>query len=325
MVTIKDVAEKAGLNVSTVSRVLNNKGYISEKTRETVYRVVEELNYQPNEVARSLLKRKSNLLGFIIPNVAHPFYGQLASYIEYFAHKKGYKVMVCNSHGDYAKENDYINMLKRNQVDGIIMGGHAMETSKYENLGRPIVTIDRNISENIPNISSDHYTGGLMATNLLIEKGCKKLGHVRGPMMPHYSAFKRTEAFEDLVKEKNIDHVIYVTESNYMSIDEYVNDIYKLFQEHPDIDGMFANSDLVAAAVMKVANKLGLVIPRDIKVVGYDDVLIPSLLTQELTSVRQPVKKIAELAVQVVLEEFEGEAIKSETILPVELIERETT
>lgn len=327
MVTIKDVAEKAGINVSTVSRVLNNKGYISEKTRAIVYKTIEELNYQPNEVARALLKRKSNLLGVIIPDVAHPYYAQLTSNIEYYAYKNGYKVVVCNSYKDSIKENEYLNMLRRNQVDGIIMGGHSLDTFKYENIGRPIVTIDRNISIDIPDISSDNYKGGVLATNLLIEKGCKKLAHIRSPLIPHTPVNKRSQAFEDVATEKKVDYIIFEigSNTNYLEIEEYMKNIYKLFHDYPDIDGIFANSDILAGLVIKVATKLGISIPKDLKIVGFDDTAISSLLTLELTTIKQPIIQIAEKAVRSIINQLEGKPIHSETILPVELVERETT
>ena len=111
MPTIKDVAEKAGVTVTTVSRVLNNRGYISEATRKKVYKVMEELNYQPNELARSLYRGKSNLIGLIIPTVSHPFFGELSAYIEGYAHSKGYKILLCNSQLEREKEKEYIENL----------------------------------------------------------------------------------------------------------------------------------------------------------------------------------------------------------------------
>ncbi|HEY8804339.1 MAG TPA: LacI family DNA-binding transcriptional regulator, partial [Clostridium sp.] len=163
MATIKDVARVAGITVTTVSRVLNNRGYISDATRKKVYDVMEELNYKPNEIARALFRKKSNILGLIIPNVSHPFFAELTNYIEYYAHKKGYNILLCNSYQDSAKEKDYIEMLRRHQVDGIIMGSHTLETSEYMNTDLPIVAIDRNISDNIPYITSDNYHGGVLA------------------------------------------------------------------------------------------------------------------------------------------------------------------
>src|SRR5471030_2413619 len=133
MATIKDVAEVAGITVTTVSRVLNNRGYISEKTRKKVYDAMQQLNYRPNEMARSLLRKKSNLIGLIIPTVAHPFFSELTNYIEYYAYKLGYKILLCNSYQDSVKEKEYIMMLKSNQVDGIIMASHTLEIDEYLN------------------------------------------------------------------------------------------------------------------------------------------------------------------------------------------------
>lgn len=118
------------MSVTTVSRVLNNRGYISDNIREKVYQAMKELDYQPNEIARSLFRRKSNIIGFILPTVAHPFFGELTSYIEYYAYNQNYKILLCNSHMDKNKERDYIDMLKRNQVDGIIMGSHTLAQGK---------------------------------------------------------------------------------------------------------------------------------------------------------------------------------------------------
>ena len=119
MPTIKDVAERAGVSVTTVSRVLNNRGYISQATRTKVYQAMEELDYQPNEVARSLFRKRSKIIGLIVPTVAHPFFGELTSYLETYAYSRGYKVLICNSQLDASKEQEYIGMLRRNQVDGI--------------------------------------------------------------------------------------------------------------------------------------------------------------------------------------------------------------
>lgn len=113
MANLKDVAKQAGLSVNTVSRVLNNRGYISDKTKEKVYRVMKEMNYQPNEMARALFRKKSNMIGLIIPAISHPFFAELTGYLEYYADLKGYKLLLCNSNRNVSKEVDYIEMLKK--------------------------------------------------------------------------------------------------------------------------------------------------------------------------------------------------------------------
>ena len=325
MATIKDVAEMAGITVTTVSRVLNNRGYISQKTRQKVNDAMKELDYQPNEIARALFRKKSNLIGLIVPDVAHPFFAELTSSIEYYAYKNEYKILICNSYGDSVKEKDYIDMLKRNQVDGIIMGSHTLETSEYLNLGRPIVSIDRCLANNIPYIASDNYNGGVLATNLLIEKGCKKLAHISGPLILNTPANKRFQAFIDITTKKHINHVVVETRLNSFEIEEYEKIIYKLFSEHPDIDGIFASSDIIAACVINISNVLGKEIPRDIKVVGYDDINIASLIVPSLTTIRQPIKEIGEMAIKSIIDQLEERPTNNENVLPVEIIVRKTT
>ena len=323
MATIKDVAERAGVTVTTVSRILNNRGSISENTRKKVYAIMEELNYQPNELARALFRKKSNIIGLIIPNVSHPFFAELSNYIESYAYKNGYKVLLCNSYSDIAKEKDYIDMLKRSQVDGIIMGSHSLETSEYVGINLPIVTIDRILSDKIPYISSDNYRGGTLATKLLIRKGCKKIAHISGLLSLNTPANKRYEAFSDVTKKLDIETTL--IEIKLDTFDGYKSKIEKLFRDYPDIDGVFASSDIIGATTVIVANSLGKKIPQDLKIIGYDDILNASLIVPALTTIKQPIEEMGKLAVELIIKQIEKEEISMEYILPIKLIERGTT
>lgn len=323
MATIKDVAGVSGVTVTTVSRVLNNRGYISEATRKKVYDAMEQLNYRPNEMARSLLRKKSNLIGLIIPTIAHPFFSELTNYIEYYAYKLGYKILLCNSYQDSVKEKEYIMMLKSNQVDGIIMASHTLEIEEYLNLKLPIVAIDRMFSKSIPFITSDNYNGGVDATNLLIDKGCKKLAHISGTFELETPANNRYKGFLDVVNERNIEHVILETK---LGISEnYEEIVYKLFEDNPDIDGIFASSDMIGISVIKVAKELGKEIPRDLKIVGYDDITFSSLVVPTLTTIQQPIEKMGEVVIQILIDQIEEKEVSLENILPITLVERETT
>jgi LacI family sucrose operon transcriptional repressor len=323
MSTIKDVAKMAGVTVTTVSRVLNNRGYISDATRKKVHDAMEKLDYKPNELARSLFRKKSNIIGLIIPDVSHPFFAELSNYIEYYAYKERYKILLCNSYQDSVKEKDYIEMLRRNQVDGIIMGSHTLETSEYLNTDLPIVAIDRNLSPNIPFITSDNYHGGVLATNLLINKGCKKLAHISGSLEINTPANKRCQAFIDVTKEKNIEAI--VIEGKLDSFEGYKKMVFKLFQDYPDIDGIFASSDIIAASIINVANYLGKKIAEDLKIVGYDDISIASLVVPTLTTIKQPIEYMGKLAVEILINQIEKKQVNIENVLPINLIERMTT
>lgn len=325
MPTIKDVAERAGVSVTTVSRVLNNRGYISEATRKKVYKAMEELDYQPNEVARSLFRKKSDIIGLIVPTVAHPFFGELTSYLETYAYSRGYKVLICNSQLDASKEQEYIWMLRRNQVDGIIMASHTLDVEEYKKLNLPVVAFDRLISGRIPYVTSDNYQGGKLAVELLLKRGCKKIAHMCGSLNLDMLANQRHLAFMDVAEEKKIPYFTVETDINVFEVRKYEELLTDLLVQHPDIDGLFLNSDIMAIAAMKVCSKLGKRVPHDMKIIGYDDVSIASLVSPQITTIRQPIAQMSELSVKLIEDLVNDKAVSVENCLPVELIERGTT
>lgn len=325
MPTIKDVAERVGVTVTTVSRVLNNRGYISAATREKVFRAMAEINYQPNEIARSLYRKRSKIIGLIIPTVSHPFFAELVGYIEYYAYNNGYKILLCNSELDQLKEKEYLIMLRRHQVDGIIMGSHTLNVNEYLKLSMPIVTFDRIIADHIPYVSSDNLQGGFLATNLLVDKGCRKIAHISGNLSLNLLANKRYDAFIKVVTDRNIEHTMVQTEINVLNTNEYNEVIYDLFKKYPDIDGIFCSSDLIAAHVIKICRQLKKMIPDDVRIVGYDDIHFASLVFPQLTTIKQPIEEMGRLAVELILKQINGEKVTIENIIPVKLVERETT
>ncbi len=325
MTTIKDVAERSGVTVTTVSRVLNNRGKISKKTRDKVNEVMKELDYHPNEIARSLFRKKSNIIGLIIPMVSHPHLGEMAYSIEYYAHKRGYKILLCNSQMNRQKEKEYLDMLKRNKVDGVIMGSHTTEVDEYLNLDLPIVTFDRVIGKNIPFVTSDNYEGGRLATKHLIEKGCRKIAHISGDLSLNLLANKRTEAFFDVVKENSIEHVHIQTDLNIFDNDGYADLMNNFFKEHQDVDGVFATSYAKAAYFIKACLERNITIPKDIKVVGYDDIRVAAMFLPHITTIRQPIDQMSELAVDLIIRQLNKEPIQIENCYPVNFIERQTT
>ncbi|WP_338540723.1 LacI family DNA-binding transcriptional regulator [Paenibacillus tundrae] len=326
MATIHDVALRAGVSVTTVSRVLNNRGYISQKTRDKVYQTMSELNYRPNEIARSLLRKQSNVIGLIIPDVSHPFFGEMANYIEYHAYQHGFKIMLCNSHMEPSKEREYVEMLKGNRVDGIIMGSHTLEVDEYMNLHSPIVTFDRQIGTDIPFISSDNYQGGVMAAELLLAKGRRKVAHICGNLGLQMLSNRRTAGFVDKLEAHGIKPIAtHETNLNVFSQEQYTELVEQLLVEHPEVDGLFVTSDLIAIHALKQMIARGRKVPEDISIIGYDDIRAASYVLPGITTIRQPVERMAELAVELIRRQIAEEEITMENILPVTLVERETT
>ncbi|MNS57048.1 HTH-type transcriptional regulator DegA [compost metagenome] len=325
MSTINDVALKAGVSVTTVSRVLNNRGYISEATRKKVYETMEELNYQPNEIARSLLRKQSNLIGLIIPSVSHPFFSELTNHIEYYAYQNGWKVLLCNSHMDPIKEKDYIGMLKRNRVDGIIMGSHTLEVEEYRNLNSPIVTFDRQIDNEIPFISSDNYQGGVLATELLVSKGCRKIVHICGNLELKMLSNYRNDGFRDTAEKHGVQHITIQTDMNVFDQQQYEQIIQRMLEEYPDVDGIFASSDIIATFAVRECLAKEKKVPQDVRIVGYDGVNMASWFIPGITTIKQPTEAIGRLAVELIQKQLDGDSFDPENLLPVELIERSTT
>lgn len=323
MATIKEVAELSGVTVTTVSRVLNNRGYIGEKTRDKVYKAMTQLDYQPNEIARSLLRKRSFILGLIVPSVGHPFFAELTESIENHAYENGFKVLLCNSHLDNLKERDYIDMLRSHKVDGIIMGSHTLKVDDYLSLKMPLVTIDRRISGSIPYIASDNFQGGKLATQLLIKCGCRKIAIICGNLNLDMLANKRYEAFLVETVNNNVWYICIQTDIDVFDVDQYEELVRRMFLEYPDIDGVFVSGDVIALHVLKACREFNKRVPEDIKIVSYDDVRLASL--SSLTAIKQPIDEIGRLAVNLIIKQINNEPISYSNILPVSLVERETT
>ena len=325
MATIKDVARVSGVSVATVSRVLNNRGYLSDEVRRKVADAMKALSYQPNDLARSLHCQKSNTLGLIVPSVSHPFFGEVARRFEYHAYAGGYKLMLCNSLSNREKEREYIEMLKRSQVDGILMGSHLLDIADYQDLSLPIVSLDRQLGERIPYVCCDNLQGGQLATRHLVEQGCKRLLHISGSMEVQMLSNQRTDAFLEVCRESEVDWV--TAELPDSSVADFHEETFlrALLERHPDVDGIFATSDVTAATVVALCAQLGRRVPQDVKVVGFDGNLISTLTNPKLTTLVQPLDSICQYAFQSLVRMMEHAPVPSRMVLPVTLEVRGST
>lgn len=325
MATIKDVAKEAGLTVTTVSRVLNNRGYISDNAREKVNAAMKKLNYQPNEMARSLHKKSSNTIGVIVPHIRHPYFAEMISNIEKEAYKQGYRILLCNTQGKTEKEKEYLDICTSNRVAGIILFSGNVSVELFNEMDVPVITMERALETGTASVECDNKTGGELAAKCLIEAGCKQLlligSNTGNAKLP---ADNRAIGFCEVCQKENIP---------FKEIDpqmaEYENMIYgdlvvKALQDYPGTDGIFASSDVIAAQVIQVCNSMGLNIPNDMKLVGFDDAIVAKLTSPKLTTIHQPIKEMATLAVQLLKDATDGKIVAKQTILPVTLIKGES-
>lgn len=320
MATIKDVARVAGVSVATVSRVFNNRGYLSDEVRAKVSAAMKQLDYQPNDLARSLHCQRSNIFGLIVPAVSHPFFGEITRRVEYYAYQLGYKLLVCNSLQNREKEREYIDMLKRSQVDGIVMGSHLLDTADYEGLSLPLVSLDRKLGDKIPSICCDNYEGGALATRHLLAQGCRNLVHISGSLEVKMLSNRRTDAFLEVCRAEGVQHRCYELPDS--SVTDFCEEdfLLRILQENPDCDGVFATSDVTAAMLLAHAHRLGIRVPEQLKIVGFDGSFIAGLTYPHLTTLVQPVDAICRYTVEYLDRMAKGEEVPSVTILPVTLL-----
>ena len=326
MPNIKDVANHAGVSVTTVSRIMNNRGYISEETRKKVYDAMEELNYHPNEMAKSLYTKKSNVIGLILPDVAIPFYAEEAKHIEEALYMNGYKLLLCNASNNCIREKEYIAMLQRNQVDGIIIGSHTLKLEEYTKLKLPIVALDRFLGKDIPVISADHIQGGSLAANEFIRLGCKNVIQFVGNSQVATPANEKSFTFSEIMKKNNINCIDIEFPVNFFSFENYLSFIKTALDANPKVDGIFA-VDTIAFAVIKELSSRNLKVPDDVKIIGYDGIAIGSIVAPDLTTIKQPIRDIANSAVSTLLYLINNHntMIPSDIKLPVMLSQGQTT
>lgn len=315
---IDDVAKLAGVSKTTVSRVMNKRGYLSDKTIKKVHDAMDELNYQPNVVARQLFKQETKLVGLIFPTVNNPFFGQLVAAMEKKLFSQGFKVLIGDSMNDPEKEKLYLRELMSHQVDGLIVGAHNQGIKEYQNTNLPIIAIDRIMNNDIPVVSSDNYQGGKMATELLIEQGAKVIIHTNGPKSLKTPAQKRRQAYEDTMIEHGLKPIIYRIDFN-IDPDEKSKIIKNIFKEHPDVDGMFISNDMDAAQVIDIAQNLGYKVPEDLKIVGYDGAETTRILLPNLTTIIQPIDQMAETAVNMLVARISDSNVGEDKVLPVKV------
>ena len=321
MPTIKDVAKKANVSVATVSRVINNTGYVNHETRKIVQDVIEELNYVPNELARSLFRKKSNIIGLIVPHISTYFFAELIESLEDAITKKGYKLMIFNSKDDIELEKKYINVFSQYNIDGIILVANSKCIKSYMNLKIPMLTIDHIIDKSIPSITSDNVQGGELAARKLVSTGAKTIIPLRGRIVL-ITVVDRSRGFYQVMDEHNID--VRSFDLDFRTPD--LKDIEMFIRKHPDVDGVFCSSDIIAIYVISVLKELGYEIPKDVQVIGFDDIELCKVLIPKLTTIAQPIVDIGVSSIDILIKLVEKKTIDElHSVLPVYLVEREST
>lgn len=317
---MKDIAQDLNVSVVTVSKVLRNQGDISAETRERVMRRARELNYQPNWVARSLVTRKTYLIGLVVPDLMHSFFAEVARAVTRKVRASGYSVVISNSDEDPELETQEIEGLMGRRVDGLIIAS-AQRDGKLKLFSRmteekvPFVLIDRVIRGVKASFAgTDDKLIGRMATDHLIEQGCRRIAHLRGPENTpgegRFQGYKESLAAHRLPFRKSL--VIAGSHSDSSGYEA----MKELLRESPRTDGVVGYNDPVAAGAMKAILEAGLRIPEDVAVIGAGNVHYSDLLRVALTTVDQNSTALGEHAADLLLAHLESkQPVKPRTIL----------
>ncbi|NPV80580.1 MAG: LacI family DNA-binding transcriptional regulator [Firmicutes bacterium] len=310
-VTIKDVAKLAGVSLSTASYVLNNKGAVSEKTRDKVLLAARKLNYKPNAIARSLVTGSSKTIGLLIPDISDPYFTEIVKGVEECANSNGYSVILCNTDRKLEKENQYFNILKEKRADGIILTGGAMNNDRHllrlEDDNIAVVVIGRH-SLPFRAVVVDNVMAAREVTEYLLGKGHRRIGFISGSLLSTTSqdrleGYKQALAFHGVPYDESL-----VSEADFKVQGgmEAARRFFELPMERRPT-AVFAGNDQMAIGVMGAAREYGLRVPEDIAVVGFDDIPLASLVTPSLTTVRLPMYEMGYKAMELLLESIAGD------------------
>jgi DNA-binding LacI/PurR family transcriptional regulator len=332
--TMRDIAHIAGVSQATVSYVINNSNDISEAVRKNVLDAADRLGYIPNFVARNLKIRKTNIIGIIVPDVMNNYYNEMIKYAEKIAREMGYFIFICYTMHDKNIEDWYVISLIQQKVAGVVICYGLTNRDCYKKLQKyniQFVVIDDELNEiegTAPSILINNIKGSFLAVKHFVSSGIKDIAYCSEPLY-NYALRERYGGFTLAMNEYGLNinnDMVYIADEK--NIYEKINLGYIAAGEilsRSEPRGIFASSDQIAFGVIKRLNKLGIRIPRDIAVIGYDNVPFSSVISPSLTTINQPIKNMSTKGVGILLEMIENqEVIKEKMILEPNIIVRES-
>ena len=308
--------------------MINNSSPVSDELRKKVNEAIKKLNYQPNTVAQSLIKTETGTVGLIIPDISNPFFSLLAKGAEELAKIHNYSLILCNSNDDPKAETEYIDVLLKKQVDGLIFTGTRCKNEYINQLLEdrfPIVVVDREIEEKeVNSIYTNNKDGAYQATKYLTHLGHKDIAYIAG--YPDVKTDKdRFEGYKRALREAKISfREDLVVIGNYHWNDAY-NVVKKLLEKGKSFSAVFAANDLMAMGAIKALEENNLKVPDDVSVIGFDDILLASIVNPPLTTVAQPTYQMGESAMRLLIDVIKKRITKPrKVVLETRLVIRES-
>ena len=325
-VTMADVAREAGVSAMTVSRVINDKGDVSEETRHRVLKVIERVGYRPSGIARGLATRRTGTFGLVIPDVANPFFADVARGAEEVAYAHGYNVFLCNTDEDPDRELAVLGSLDEKQVDGLVLCSSRLsedELHKVVSRHASFVLVNRRlVGARAHSVLLDDEQGGRLATQHLLRMGRRTVGLVVGPETSH-SGHLRAKGYRAALAAAGLPYYADWVRSCVPVVDGGRRASLELLDTHPEVTGLVCYNDLVAVGALQAAKELGRRVPGDVAIVGHDDILLAGLVTPALTTCSVPRQDLGAQAVHLLLQQLDSSAEPPrDIILPTELVVR---
>lgn len=336
MATIFDVAKRAGVSKSTVSRVLNHPDSVKEKTRTAIERAIRELNYTPSYFAQGIRTGKTKTIAMLVPEYSNMFYSEMFRGVEDTALAHGYMVLVCNTERHSNSEEEYIEELLRRNVDGIIYNTYQINEKTIRYLQEisdkiPVVFMDRIFQKNaeISYVLTDGYNSTRKAVHYLFERGKRKIGYIRNTediavIEERYQGY--LQGLKDCglpVKQEFIYRIEHEHEPDYIRLGRRAAKHYLKLSRRPD--AIMAAIDTIAIGCLLQLRREGVQIPEEINVVGYDNISLSELIEPSLTTIAQPIRKLGQKAGEIVIAKINGEEIDYQVMYDGELVIRDTT
>jgi LacI family transcriptional regulator len=325
--TIKDVAKKANVSIATVSRILNGQGGYSEKTKFKVLKVIEELGYQPNAVARGLINKRTHTIGVLFPKLSSSLVTDLLDGIEKAANDNGSSVIVCHTESNGEKTMKYLQLLIEKRVDGIIFASEILKDEYYQFVTKtrmPMILLStESYAYQVPFVKVNDFHAAYTAAKHLIDKGHTEIGMISGNKDDIIAGIPRIEGFKKALSDHNIPlgskNIVY---SRGFTFPYGVEGLKSLVKQFPDVTAIFAASDEMAIGALSAAYQMGIKVPDEISVIGYDNLNLAEMSIPPLTTVGQPLSKMGEAAAEMLFSILETGETPESRIMPHKIIER---
>jgi DNA-binding LacI/PurR family transcriptional regulator len=327
MVKIQDVADAAGVSTATVSRVLANKPHVRQEVKAHVMKVVKELNYRPNRVARSLRSRKSTIIGLIVSDIENPFFQQVSRAVEDAAHEEGYSVMLCNNDEDPDKEKRYLHLIRDENLAGVILSPTRQTADNFSTmpeLNIPMVVIDRRVrNAEVDNILIDNVQAANTVTTHLIQHGYGRIGAIFG--MGSTTGRERREGFTRAHKEHGLQLSADLMKYANPREEDGFNTTMNLLQLSEPPDAILTSNSLLAAGALRALRESQKAIPEEIAFASFDETIWAKLVEPTLTVIEQPTYEIGRTAAELLIKRIKNpKRSNREVILKAKLIVRQS-